>query len=154
MRPQRLQATGSGGPAGGLPKAGKTRYIYAYQYLLFQETEKMPTYEYECKSCNHKFEVFQNMSEAPLKTCPKCGKGVRRLIGGGAGIIFKGSGFYVTDNKKNSAGGAGAAKKSADTETKSAEASSAPAEKTGKPEKSGSSPKEKKETPAAAKNSA
>ena len=57
----------------------------------------MPTYEYECKSCSHNFEVFQSMSEQPLKDCPECGKEVRRLIFGGAGVIFKGSGFYVTD---------------------------------------------------------
>ena len=60
----------------------------------------MPTYEYECKSCGHCFEVFQSMSEEPLKTCVKCGKEVRRLIFGGAGVIFKGSGFYVTDKGK------------------------------------------------------
>jgi putative FmdB family regulatory protein len=57
----------------------------------------MPTYEYECKSCGHGFEVFQNISDAPIKECPECGKEVRRLIFGGAGVIFKGSGFYVTD---------------------------------------------------------
>jgi putative FmdB family regulatory protein len=59
----------------------------------------MPTYEYECKSCGHSFEAFQNMSDAPLKECPQCGKEVRRLINGGTGVIFKGSGFYVTDKK-------------------------------------------------------
>ena len=57
----------------------------------------MPTYEYECKSCAHTFEAFQSMSEPPLTSCPECGKEVRRLINGGTGIIFKGSGFYVTD---------------------------------------------------------
>ena len=57
----------------------------------------MPTYEYECKKCHHHFEVFQAMSDEPLKKCPKCGKELRRLIFGGAGVIFKGSGFYVTD---------------------------------------------------------
>ncbi|MDR2965229.1 MAG: hypothetical protein LBU88_05595 [Treponema sp.] len=57
----------------------------------------MPTYEYECKSCSHGFEVFQSMSDNPLKDCPKCGKEIRRLIFGGSGVIFKGSGFYVTD---------------------------------------------------------
>jgi len=61
----------------------------------------MPTYEYECKSCSHNFEVFQSMSEPPLKNCPECGKEVRRLIFGGAGVIFKGSGFYVTDKSKS-----------------------------------------------------
>jgi len=61
----------------------------------------MPTYEYECKSCSHNFEVFQSMSDAPLKECPVCGKEIRRLIFGGSGVIFKGSGFYVTDKGKS-----------------------------------------------------
>jgi putative FmdB family regulatory protein len=60
----------------------------------------MPTYEYECKSCGHTFEAFQAMSDEPLKNCPQCGKEVRRLIFGGTGVIFKGSGFYVTDKGK------------------------------------------------------
>jgi len=60
----------------------------------------MPTYEYECKSCSHSFEVFQSMSDPPLKECPECGGEVRRLIFGGTGVIFKGSGFYVTDKGK------------------------------------------------------
>jgi putative FmdB family regulatory protein len=59
----------------------------------------MPTYEYECKICGYTFDAFQSMSDEPLKSCPQCGKEVRRLIHGGAGIIFKGSGFYVTDKK-------------------------------------------------------
>ena len=59
----------------------------------------MPTYEYECKSCTHTFEAFQAMSDEPIKICPRCGKEVRRLIYGGTGVIFKGSGFYVTDKK-------------------------------------------------------
>ena len=64
----------------------------------------MPTYEYECKSCSHNFEAFQSMSDAPLSLCPQCGKEIRRLINGGGGVIFKGSGFYVNDrnNGKNS----------------------------------------------------
>ena len=58
----------------------------------------MPTYEYKCDACGHDFEKFQSMSAAPVKKCPKCGKNkVRRLIGTGAGLIFKGSGFYITD---------------------------------------------------------
>ena len=57
----------------------------------------MPTYEYECQNCGHEFELFQSMTAKPLKTCPKCGKKVKRLLGKGAGIIFKGSGFYQTD---------------------------------------------------------
>ena len=63
----------------------------------------MPTYEYECNACHHKFEKFQSMTEAAIKKCPKCGKSkVKRLIGGGAGIIFKGSGFYQTDYRPKS----------------------------------------------------
>ncbi len=62
----------------------------------------MPSYDYECKECGHGFEAFQNMSDPLLTTCPKCGGPLRRLIGGGLGIIFKGSGFYVTDSKKSS----------------------------------------------------
>ena len=60
----------------------------------------MPTYEYECINCGHHFEVFQMMSDKPIKTCPKCRKPVRRLIGTGSGIIFKGPGFYATDYRK------------------------------------------------------
>jgi putative FmdB family regulatory protein len=93
----------------------------------------MPTYEYECKSCGHSFEVFQAMSEEPLKTCARCGKEVRRLIFGGAGVIFKGSGFYVTD-KGTKVPGTAPAPQAAKTESKTAEksppAQSAPAPKT------------------------
>jgi putative FmdB family regulatory protein len=72
----------------------------------------MPTYEYECRTCKHRFEEFQNINDDPIKTCPKCGKSVRRLFGGGMGIIFKGSGFYTTDYKRSSAvtGGNGSSK--------------------------------------------
>lgn len=64
----------------------------------------MPTYEYECAHCGHTFEAFQKMSDKPLSKCPKCGKKIRRLIGSGAGIIFKGSGFYATDYRKKTHG--------------------------------------------------
>jgi putative FmdB family regulatory protein len=63
----------------------------------------MPTYEYECRSCKYRFEEFQSITDEPIKKCPKCGKAVRRLFGGGMGIIFKGSGFYTTDYKRSSA---------------------------------------------------
>lgn len=69
----------------------------------------MPTYEYECRSCGHRFDQFQNMSDDPLQVCPSCGEtALKRLVGGGIGIIFKGSGFYVNDSKSESS----AAKKS------------------------------------------
>ncbi|MDR1220520.1 MAG: zinc ribbon domain-containing protein [Treponema sp.] len=68
----------------------------------------MPTYEYECKSCRHSFEVFQSMKDEPLKICPECGKEIRRLITGGSGVIFKGSGFYITDAQTKPAAVGGA----------------------------------------------
>ncbi len=61
----------------------------------------MPTYEYECLKCGHKFEEFQKMSDEPVKICPECSGKVRRLISTGGGIIFKGPGFYATDYGKN-----------------------------------------------------
>lgn len=60
----------------------------------------MPTYEYECASCGYHFELFQSISDKPKETCPKCSKTVKRLIGSGSGIIFKGTGFYATDYRK------------------------------------------------------
>src|SRR5437899_3812411 len=63
----------------------------------------MPTYEYKCDACGHAFERFQSITADPIKRCPECGKAkVRRLIGTGAGMIFKGSGFYVTDYRDQS----------------------------------------------------
>src|SRR5262245_56139532 len=63
----------------------------------------MPTYEYQCDACNHNFDEFQSMSEAPLKKCPKCKKSkLRRLFGTGAAILFKGAGFYETDYRSES----------------------------------------------------
>ena len=62
----------------------------------------MPTYDYECEKCGHRFELFQSMKDEPKKRCPKCRGKVRRLIGTGAGMIFKGSGFYVTDYRSDS----------------------------------------------------
>ncbi|RKY86188.1 zinc ribbon domain-containing protein [candidate division KSB1 bacterium] len=57
----------------------------------------MPTYDYVCVNCGHRFEKFQKMSDEPLKFCPECGGKVKRLIGTGGGIVFKGHGFYATD---------------------------------------------------------
>ncbi len=62
----------------------------------------MPTYEYKCEKCGHRFEVFQSMTEPPRRRCPKCRGKLRRLLGGGAGMIFKGSGFYSTDYRSSS----------------------------------------------------
>jgi putative FmdB family regulatory protein len=84
----------------------------------------MPTYDYKCDDCGYGFELFQGMMEKKLTTCPKCQGSVRRLIGAGAGVVFKGSGFYETDyrssdyrrrtkedSKGSESGAAGAAEK-------------------------------------------
>lgn len=94
----------------------------------------MPTYEYECAKCRKNFDIFQSMKDESLKVCPKehCqmkkwGKGkVSRLLGGGAGLIFKGSGFYITDYRsegyksaaKNDSGSSGTKKTESKPETK------------------------------------
>src|SRR5437764_7564893 len=63
----------------------------------------MPTYEYKCDACGYAFERFQPITAEPIKRCPECKKAkVRRLIGTGAGMIFKGSGFYITDYRSES----------------------------------------------------
>ena len=65
----------------------------------------MPTYEYACAKCGHEMEAFQSMKDDPLKKCPACGRlSLRRKVGRGAGLIFKGTGFYITDYKKSSHG--------------------------------------------------
>ncbi len=63
----------------------------------------MPTYEYYCTDCNFEFEEFQSIASEPIQICPKCNGNVKRKISGGTGLIFKGSGFYITDykNKKS-----------------------------------------------------
>ena len=61
----------------------------------------MPTYDYQCDDCGHRFERFQKMSDAHVRTCPECGGKVNRLIGTGAAVIFKGSGFHSTDYRNS-----------------------------------------------------
>ena len=64
----------------------------------------MPTYEYLCQTCSHRFETWQKMTDEPLTTCPECGSHIRRVLFP-AGIVFKGSGFYKTDHNGSSAAG-------------------------------------------------
>ncbi|MCU0723779.1 MAG: zinc ribbon domain-containing protein [Planctomycetes bacterium] len=86
----------------------------------------MPTYDYECEGCGHSFEEFQSITANPLRKCPACGKNaLHRLIGCGAGVIFKGSGFYATDyrsksykEKAKSESGSGSPSKSGETGSK------------------------------------
>ncbi len=85
----------------------------------------MPTYDYQCDACGHTMELFQSMSASPKRKCPACGKlKLRRLIGTGAGIIFKGGGFYETDYRSDSynkaaKADADAAKPKSDSKTES-----------------------------------
>lgn len=110
----------------------------------------MPTYDYQCQACGHRFEAFESITATPQKKCPVCGKNkLKRLIGAGAGLIFKGSGFYQTDYrsesyskaaKAESGGACGSKDKTADKKTetaktetpaaKSESSSAAPAAKT------------------------
>ncbi len=89
----------------------------------------MPTYEYECTRCEHDFEVFHSISAEPPKRCPKCRGKLRRRIGTGAGLLFKGSGFYITDYrsegyKKASQSEQGGGSKKSDAGTKKKESAS------------------------------
>jgi putative FmdB family regulatory protein len=83
----------------------------------------MPTYDYECKACHHRWELFQSIKAEAEKKCPACGKRqAQRVIGPGAGIIFKGSGFYQTDYRSS------AYKKAAEADKKASEGSSGKSE--------------------------
>ena len=111
----------------------------------------MPTYEYACGKCGHQFEIFQSMKDQPLTVCPKekCklskwGKGrVKKLLGTGAGLIFKGSGFYITDyrseNYKQAAKKETSASSGGETKASGGEAKGAPARTESKPGKESSS---------------
>jgi len=88
----------------------------------------MPTYDYKCEGCDHRFEHFQTMSSDTLKTCPECKEDtLRRLIGSGSALIFKGSGFYCTDYKKPSLDAKVERTKEASKQVKESAAASKPA---------------------------
>lgn len=92
----------------------------------------MPTYEYRCPK-GHEFELFQRMSEEPRTPCPECGEEAQRLISGGAGLIFKGDGFYITDYRSEAYKKAASSdKEAASKDTTSGEKSGSTAESGGK----------------------
>ena len=92
----------------------------------------MPTYDYQCQACGHTWELFQSMNDSPIKSCPKCKKRkAKRLLGVGAGLIFKGTGFYETDYKnkpggesKKDSGDSSSSSDSSDSSAKSSDSSS------------------------------
>ncbi len=94
----------------------------------------MPTYGYSCPACGHEYEQLQKMSDETRAKCPKCGTAGERIISGGAGVVFKGSGFYETDYKR-----AGSRKDKPDSDAKD---SSKSGEKSKKPDSGSSKPKE------------
>lgn len=110
----------------------------------------MPTYDYVCDACDHAFEEFQMMSAKVLKKCPECAKlKLRRLIGTGAGVIFKGGGFYETDYRSDAYQKDAKADKPSESKPDSAkkggDATSSPAAKADKPAKKSSTPSKKKD---------
>lgn len=109
--------------------------------LGLAEVSPVPTYEYIC-SAGHAFEAFQKISERPKSKCPICGKAAKRKISGGAGLVFKGSGFYITDYGKD---GKGPRKAETESGAKSDTASES------KPEAAKAKPAESKSTPPAKK---
>ena len=98
----------------------------------------MPTYDYVCSGCDHKWELFQSIKDKPVRKCPECGKlKAKRVIGPGAGIIFRGSGFYKTDYRSESYKKAAAADSSSSSkgDGKSESSTTSKSEKGGKSEK-------------------
>lgn len=104
----------------------------------------MPTYEYECQKCGHHYELYQSIKDGPKRTCPKCHGRVKRLLGTGAGLIFKGSGFYSTDYRTpNYTAGAkkdsGASSPATSSKTSAEKAGSTPGKPSSAAAKSGES---------------
>ena len=105
----------------------------------------MPTYEYRCKACGHELEIFQSITEGVKRKCPSCGKSkLERLIGTGAGIIFKGSGFYQTDYRSSAYKEAADADKPKDSKADSAKQDSGKAAKGGDGKEPAAKPKASK----------
>ena len=92
----------------------------------------MPTYQYACPSCDHRFEAVQRMADDPIRDCPQCGNGVRRVFSS-VGVTFKGSGFYKTDSRSSST------RKSGERRSESSSSEPATASKSASSETSGSS---------------
>jgi putative FmdB family regulatory protein len=106
----------------------------------------MPTYDYECDACGHKFELFQSIKDNPERKCPKCKKlKLRRLFGTGAAIVFKGSGFYQTDYRSDNYKKQASADQSSSSESKSSDSGSSSSGESKSEAKSESKPEKKTE---------
>lgn len=93
----------------------------------------MPLYEYECENCGHRFERIQSINDEPMRQCPECAGAVHKLFFA-AGIIFKGSGWYITDSRKATSGAVSGESKPSAGESKTADAATKPAEASAKAE--------------------
>jgi putative FmdB family regulatory protein len=92
----------------------------------------MPTYDYRCRDCDHEWELFQSIKANPVRKCPECGKlKAKRVIGAGAGIIFRGSGFYETDYRSESYRKAAEADRKSQESAKSSDSSKSDSKKQG-----------------------
>lgn len=103
----------------------------------------MPTYQYQCSECKHEFEEFQKITDDALESCPECDGKIKRIISGGAGLLFKGSGFYITDYRSDGYKKDAARDSSAPAKV-SGKGSSSSSDKSKKPD-SGSSSSSKKD---------
>ena len=113
----------------------------------------MPTYDYKCDACDHLWEEFQSIKADPIKKCPSCGKSkARRQIGGGAGLIFKGSGFYITDYRSEGYKSAAKSDVAAPAAAPAKESSSAPSASTPSAAATPSSPKSESSKPSSSES--
>src|SRR5438093_13733938 len=115
----------------------------------------MPTYEYKCSACGYEFERFHSITAEPIKRCPECGKAkVKRLLGTGAGLIFKGSGFYITDYRSEGYKNAAKAEAGGGTSSDSKSGESKPSAEAAGPKGDSASPAKAESKPPAEKPSA
>jgi putative FmdB family regulatory protein len=91
---------------------GNQRFSVSCLYKYNNGSKNMPTYEYFCDNCNYEFELFQSIKAESFSNCPKCNKILERKVSLPGGLVFKGSGFYITDYKKNGNGGGSSSSKS------------------------------------------